>query len=350
MKNQYEVKRMRVMICPDSKSIYIRSLVHHLIKNGAEVRLIPWFGKQFPLSFLKLIKAKRDGFDILHLHWIPFNWYFMITSVRRLCDNYGIKMVWTIHNLKPHNPQFCNNMDVIAMRYIADWADAGIVHCERTKHEFQELYGESLPLYVIPHGNFNEYVELRVRNAARRRLDIPEEKIVLLMFPPNRWNKGIRTFIEVLERLPSNYIGIMAGQCRDRAIRKYILEQKKVLKNRLIVNLNYVTSDETHDYFAAADIFFMPYDDITTSGSVIHAMSYAKAIISTNKGNLYELVNNGVNGYLCESPDEMIQVIKSIDVEMAKKMGEMSRKIAERFDWDDIAVKTIQIYKSLNSN
>ncbi|MDH7508612.1 MAG: glycosyltransferase family 4 protein [Methanomassiliicoccales archaeon] len=338
------------MICPDSKSIYIRSLVRHLTKNGAEVRLVPWFGKQFPLSFLKLIKAKRDGFDILHLHWIPFNWYHLIAPVRKLCDNYGIKMVWTIHNLRPHKPQFGDDRDFIAMRYIADWADAGIVHCERTKREFQELYGDSLPLYVIPHGNFNEYVELRERNSARRRLGIPEEKIVLLMFPPNRWNKGIRTFIEVLKQLPSNYIGIMAGQCRDRAIKEYILRQEDTLKNRLIVNLNYVTPDKTHDYFAAADIFFMPYDDITTSGSVIHAMSYAKAIISTDKGNLNELVSNGINGYLCETPGEMIQVIKSIDVETAKKMGEMSRKIADGLDWDDIAVKTMQVYRSLDGN
>lgn len=339
---------MRVMICPDSKSLYIQSLIKYLKKNGAEVSLVPWFGKQFPISFLRLRRAYLEGFKILHMHWVPFNWYFMMHFVRRFCYKHGIRMVWTIHNLRPHITQFSMEKDKLAMRFMTEWAEAGIVHYEGTKHKFQELYGNSLPLHTVLHGNFNEYIEIRPKDDARHRLGIPCDKYILLMFPPNRWSKGIRTFINVLEYLPGNYIGVMAGECRDRGIRKYLYNEKKRFGNRLVLDLNFVPIEKTHDYFSAADIFFMPYDDITTSGSVVYAMGYGKPIISTPRGNLPQLVKNGVNGYLCETTFDMKEAILSIDAKTADKMGRKSRSIIERFDWDEIARKTIEIYRSLD--
>jgi glycosyltransferase involved in cell wall biosynthesis len=339
---------MKVMTCPASDHLYLRLLVKYLREADVEVEEISWFGKQSLYSLLQFFEGKIKGFDILHLHWMPFNWFFMMKLVRKLSSSLDIEIVWTIHNLTPHIPRYGSiEKDKKAMKYMATWASAGIVHCEQTKKDFNEQYGLDLPLFVIPHGNFNEYATIKSLAESRRRLAISPDKMVLLMLPSNRWTKGIKTFIEVIKKLPDDYVGLLAGICENPAIRKYIDKEHRNNPNKILAHLNYIPAEEIGYYFGAADIFFMPYERITTSGSVIHAMAYRKPIISTPKGNLYMLVENGVNGYLCNTVEEMIEKIKSIGRETAEKMGGKSYEIAERFDWRDIAKQTLRIYQKV---
>jgi len=337
---------MKIMMCPASNHLYLKLLRENLEEEGIEIVDVSWFGKQFPYSSLQFLKGKIEGSDILHFHWMPFNRFFMMKAIRKLSEKLNIKMVWTIHNLLPHLSRYGSiEKDKEAMKYMADWASVGIVHCEKTKEEFYEMYGIDLPLFVIPHGNFNEYVDIKDPTESREKLNISEDKIVLLMVPPNRWTKGIKTFIKVINRLPNNYLGILAGRCNDNTIKEYIMREYKKNPDKFLVNLEYISKEEIGYYFAASDIFFMPYEKITTSGSVIYAMGFKKPIISTPKGNLYQLVKNGVNGFLCGTKEEMIEKIMSIDRDKARKMGEKSYEIAKRFDWKEIAKRTVEVYK-----
>lgn len=334
------------MLCPSSPSLYIKLLTKHLRDEGVDVKVLPWFGKQSPISLYSLSKGIREGYDTIHLHWMPFNWRWMMKYVRKKCGKSDIKTVWTVHNLIPHTPRYgTNRSDIRAMRDMANWANHGIVHSENIIDRFQESFNRSLPLSVIPHGHFIDYVERIPRDEAREALGIPKDKFVLLMFPPNRWNKGLRTFIEVLEKLPDNYIGIMAGKCTDIEIKSFFSDAKRKLNKRLIVRTAYIPAEEAHQFFGCADVFFMPYKDITTSGSVAHAISYAKPIVSTRRGNLGEMVEHGLNGYLCESQSEMAETILSITPEKAQEMGEKSFQKAKTFDWTDIAKRTIEVYE-----
>jgi len=282
---------------------------------------------------------------------MPFNWFGMMKLVRKLSKSLDVKIVWTIHNLLPHNPRYGSfEKDKEAMRYMAEWADVGIVHSERTKEEFYEMFDVNLPLYVIPHGNFNEYVKIIPSEVARNKLRITEDKIVLFILSPDRWVKGIKTFIEVVNQLPTDYLGLIAGRCKDPEIKRYILNAIKKDPKKFIVDLRYLSSEEVSYYFGAADIFFMPYERITTSGSVMFALAHKKPIISTPQGNLYMLVKNGVNGYLCNTKEEMIERILSIDRNTAKKMGEKSYEIAAQYDWKNITKETIKIYNKVLGN
>jgi len=334
------------MICPASSHLYLNLLKQNLEKKGVEILDISWFGKQFPYSLFQFLKGKIEGANILHLHWMPFNKFFMMKMVKKISEKTNIKMVWTIHNLLPHTPRYGNiDTDKEAMRYMASWASAGIVHCEKTKEDFYKSYKIDLPLFVIPHGNFNDFAYIKSSDEARDRLNISQDKIVLLMFPPNRWTKGIETFVKVVKKLPHNYIGLLAGNCEDPSIRSYLYKVKRKYPHKFLTFLRYIPDNEVGYYFAAADIFFIPYERVTTSGSVMYAMAYKKPIVSTPKGNLYMLVKNGVNGYLCGNVKEMITAIKGIDRDKAAKMGEKSRRIAAKFNWIDIARDTIKVYK-----
>ena len=78
------------------------------------------------------------------------------------------------------------------------------------------MYGDVLELYVIHYGNFFEFVKPKERRYSRQKIKILDDKIVLLFFPPNRWSKGIKTFVEVIEKLLENYIGLFIGNTKNK--------------------------------------------------------------------------------------------------------------------------------------
>jgi len=342
-------KNIMVIHCPKTKnSLSIRSLIKNLKRERVIVESINWFGFQFPISILELLSKKLRGFTIIHFHWLPFNWFFMMKIIINLCYLLDIKIAWTIHNLEPHISQFSNiKNDKLAMKYMAKHASIGIVHSESIKKNFIQMYGNILDVHVIHYGNFFEFVKTKERNYSRQKLKIPDNKIVQLFFPPNRWGKGIKTFIEVIEKLPENYIGLFIGKANNKEIRKYIIDKSIKIPNRILTNFEYISSDELGYYFSASDIFFMPFEKITTSSSVMYAMSYEKPIISTPKGHLELLVKNGVNGYLCNNTKEMIKKIESINIQRAADMGKESYKIVKKYTWEDYTTKTIEIYNKI---
>lgn len=337
--------------CPKSNSLSIRSLIVNLKKRGIIVEKVGWFGLQFPISILELFSKKLKGFNIIHFHWMPFNWFFMMKFIFKLCDLFGMKVVWTIHNLEPHIARYGDlEIDKKAIRYMARHVSIGIVHSDSIKNDFINMFGNILDLYVLHYGNFFEFVKPRDRGISRQKLKISDDKIILLFFSPNWWSKGVKTFIDVIEKLPDNYIGLFIGNAKNKKIKKYIINKSLEMPNKILTNLQYIPSSELGYYFSASDIFFMPFEKITTSSSVMYAMSYKKPIITTPKGHLTMLVKNGINGYLCNNKNEMIDRIKSINIQIASDMGKESYKIAKQYTWEDYADKTIEIYKKINSS
>ena len=68
------------------------------------------------------------------------------------------------------------------------------------------------------------------------------------------------------------------------------------MPNRILTNLKYIPSDKLDYYFWATDIFFMPFEKITTSSSVMYAIPYKKLIKTNPHGHLNMIVKNGING------------------------------------------------------
>lgn len=337
--------RIRVMMCPLSTSPYIKHLVKSLRDKGVKVTLIPWFGKQSLISFALLFTGILLGYRIIHLHWIPFNRCFLMKVLRRITDMMGIRMIWTIHNLVPHLTIYgSEEIDNEVMREMTDWAVEGIIHTESSISGFRSLYGEDLPVRVIPHGNFLDITKSVPRKEAREFFSIPDGRFVVFFLSPDRWEKGIESYLNVMDRLPARFLGLIAGRCGNKEIRKFIEKRTSGDKDRYKVLLGPIPRADLGYYYGSSDILFMPFERITTSASVIDAMGFKKAIVSTCKGDLKELIQNGVNGYLCSNEEEMYRSIISMDSKEAETMGEESYKIVKELDWENIAEKTRNLY------
>ncbi|MDW5564090.1 MAG: glycosyltransferase family 4 protein [Methanomassiliicoccus sp.] len=316
--------------------------------EGAEVRYISWFGRQTVWSLAQLFVRRLQGYKVMNLNWLPFNNLMEMRMARWACHLLGIRVIWTVHNLSPHSVQFgSREADQLAMCNLRDWADRGVVHSERTRAEFQSQYGNMLPMDVIPLANYLDIIVKADPDQSRKKLLLPSDKVVVLMIGPNRWNKGIRSYLRVVSSLPDNYLGVLAGGCKDPEIADLIRRFESEHPGRFRAILRRLDDNEIAEYYAASDIFFMPFEDITTSGSIMEAISQGKAVVSTDRGNMSMLVRNGVNGYLAETEDEMKEWLLSIDRDTARSMGERSLEIAKSFPWNDSARHYMAIFEQM---
>lgn len=338
---------VKVMLCPASSGPYLENLARELRALGAEVAFVPWFGKQTPYSLARLLWCRLRGFRVLHLNWMPFNRCWQLRLVTRLTKALGIRTVWTVHNLAPHHVQFGSpERDGAAMRRLAGWADRGVVHSERTREAAGAVVGD-LPLEVIHHGSYAGKVPLLGPAEARERVGVPADRFAVLFLGPNRWNKGIRGYLEAVSRLPDGYVGVVAGACPDPAIRRLILGYKGRFPERFVLDLRRLSAEEVAEHYAAADLLLMPFEEITTSGTVIEALSYGRPVITTDKGDMYEWVRDGETGFLVASEEDIVARLAALDREEARRMGQRGLELASRRTWGEAARRYLEVYRTL---
>ena len=342
-------KDIRVMLCPSSSGPYLDNLSKEFRSLGTKVSFIPWFGKQMPYSIFCLILLRLRGFKILHLNWIPFNRLWQLRIVKRISNRLNIKMIWTIHNITPHVSQLgSEEMDELGMRIMISWADYGIVHSERVLKTIKTLYGNQLPLKIIHHGSYTDQVEIMDSQILRNKLGISEDNFVILFLGPNRWNKGIRVYLESVSKLPEGFIGVIAGHCPIPGIYKLISSYKEQYPDKFIIDLRYLSNIEISEYYAVSDILLMPFDQITTSGTIIEALSHARPVITTDKGDMYEWIRNGETGFLVDSTDEIIAILSGLKREDARRMGVNGYILSSSRTWRDAAISYVDLYKMIS--
>lgn len=101
-----------------------------------------------------------------------------------------------------------------------------------------------------------------------------------------------------------------------------------------------------------ADIFVHPSTDEGFALSPLESMACAKPIIMTNRYSAQEAVDDGINGFLCESNDvkqwsEKINLLAKSSTHR-KKMGKASlSKVKKEFQWDLAVKKHIKVFKNL---
>ena len=109
--------------------------------------------------------------------------------------------------------------------------------------------------------------------------------------------------------------------------------------------VNYVGSKYGKDkekYFKEADIFVFPtfYGNECFPLVLLEAMQYKVPIITTDEGGIPDVVQNGVNGYVCERKDS-VSLANSIEIllknkERCSEFGENGYKIfKEKFTLDE---------------
>ena len=154
------------------------------------------------------------------------------------------------------------------------------------------------------------------------------------------WDKGIMEFVEAASFLKSKYKNIyfqLLGPIENEIESEVSLNQIKIWeKEKLITYLGFV--NDVRPYIEKSHCVVLPSYREGTPKSLLEAAAMGRPIIATNTVGCKEVVNDGLNGYLCENKDSRslarsIEQFIKLPLKQKISMGlEGRKKIEKEFD------------------
>lgn len=169
------------------------------------------------------------------------------------------------------------------------------------------------------------------------------------------WDKGVGEYIEAAKILKKKYKNVefqLLGSL-DAANNTTISKvQMNIWVDEGLVNYLGVT-DDVKEFINKADCVVLPSYREGTPRTLLESASMAKPIVTTNVAGCKEVVDNGINGFLCEVKnakdlaDKMEMMLKLSENER-KLMGEAGRaKMIKEFDEKIVIDKYLGIINKL---
>lgn len=295
--------------------------------------------------------------DVVHVHWLPvFGWrqhrflrcaVFVVRLV--LLRLWGIPLIWTIHNLVPHESSH-PRVDWLLARIVAGLSSGLIVHGQGARQQAIETWGlrDESRFAVIPHGNYmDDYPNSVDRAAARRRLALDDAVLVFLFLGAVRPYKGVLELIEAYRQLASERtVLVVAGKPLDDDFTREI-ERACAGVGSVRFHPGFVPDEEIQVYMNAADAVVLPYRHLQSSGVALLAMSFGKPCVAPALGCLADVFDeSGAFLYDPESESGLREGMRrAINVrDTLAQMGEHNRRKAAQWTWAKAAEATKALY------
>lgn len=245
---------------------------------------------------------KRPAPDIWHIHFPQSQLRFrnpikLISRLLRLlirlrrARSRGTKVVWTVHNLHPHeNPHPW--LEKIFWRLFLANVD-GCIHLSESgrMQAVQRFPGIArIPNAVVPHPHYRGlYPDSSDRQQARQILGLESDAKIALFLGQIRPYKNVPELIQTFRAIDDPDMRlVIAGWPREKQLRRHI-QGAADGDARVHLHPEFVPNDRIQYYLRAADIMVAPYRDILNSGTALLALSFDRPILAPSKGSLTEL-------------------------------------------------------------
>ena len=289
--------RLRILAFPRSGYPYTERFYAAVEALGGEVIEGEWSGHW-------LAERVRPG-DVVHMHWPSFYydrgpgalgrttamlkfWLFL-----RVIRSRGGRLVWTAHNLYPHDGGRRGRAHRMARRLVAARASRVLVHSEYALARVGAEFGiPKQKMLVVPHGHLIDYFPRALTPAdARARLGIGAAEYVYGFVGTCMPYKRVEEVIDAYGAMHGDGVLLIAGGFRSS---DYLaLNREKLARlhgRRIIFEPRDLGDDEMQIYMQASDILVCPYRDILTSGTALTAFSFGTPVIVPDNGAMRESV------------------------------------------------------------
>lgn len=277
---------------------YTRCFHDALLQNGVDVRAGEW-------TIRWLARMVRRG-DILHLHW-PSALYHEDSQVRTwmrvahlattllLFRIRGARIVWTAHNLYPHDGGRELLAHRVVRRLIVKLCSHICAHgpqaAECIKREFAASADK---LVILEHGNWIGYYANSIgRHEARERLGIPDGAFLFLFLGLCRPYKNLEHLVRSHRSLEGETLLWIVGRFPQE---EYYSAVKTAVSaahaGQVEIRNEYVSNDGLELYLNACDAVVIPYKEVLTSGTAMLALSFGRPVIAPRLGALADVLTD----------------------------------------------------------
>ncbi len=305
-------------------------------------------------------RALTGHYDIAHFHWpdgyvntpnLFKAWQraILLTSILMLLKLKGTRIVWTVHNVFPHDAHHPKLSENFMHGFVSQCAGL-IFMTSQSQSAFQNHYPtrKDLKSVVIPHGHYRSSYSDKISPAeAKEWLGLKDTDKVLLFFGMVKPYKNVDGLIEafVQASLP-DYTLVIAGNPDSRELAERITSLSRS-HPRILPHLKFIPENDVHRYFSAADIAVLPYSNILNSGALLLSLSFNVPVIAPSIGAMKDLQETlgsaWIHNYQAEFNHSALQ-------SAVTQLGEKSRPAEcplSAYDWHNLAASTRQFYQTV---
>jgi glycosyltransferase involved in cell wall biosynthesis len=290
--------RLSLIAFPISGDSYTESFYPALSALGVEVRAGVFAGRW-------LVTNLRDV-DYAHVHWPSFLYgaptrgsclyrFSIFLFFLLLCRWRRIRLVWTVHNLYPHDRCVIPQLDRLARRLLVRLAARFAIHGRSAAAEVRRAFPAAADRVVlIDHGHWvDRFPRSMSRGAACSELGLSESGFVYLFVGLCKPYKNIHGLIRAFNALPGNDVLVIAGKFQDPGYEAAIRAAIGGSPKRILLHAGFIPDERLQVYLLAANIVVAPYLDVLTSGTAMLALSFGRPVIAPRIGFLKDAVVDG---------------------------------------------------------
>jgi glycosyltransferase involved in cell wall biosynthesis len=348
---------LKVVAFPRDANPYQENLYDGMRAGGACVRyagrITPSLSVNILLLPFELAALRARGYRVFHLHW-TFGFAFPSSMARRLSRYWFLlvlgvigllrmRLVWTAHNVLPHEPVFDD--DLSARRALVRACDLVIVHSSAALDDLAAIGATPSEAVVIPHGpsvmpGLDRVPELR-----------RHDPLSVLFFGNLAPYKGVEDLLEALHTVQVPLRVIIAGRCDDAGLRRSLVDRSADLRETVSLRLEYLDEAELLRLLADADVLVYPFRRITTSGSVMLGLAAGRPVVVPDLPAFRDLPAEATYRYTPGTVglgEALLDAAAATPATLREK-GEAARVEARSQSWASIARKTTAAMERLFS-
>lgn len=364
------------MHMPKDSGPYQPYLLDALREHGVPASYLPSPTRSKTVNLLLLpltmVRARLAGVRVVHVHWLHdfhlpwlsgrplagrlvMGWFRLwLAGTRAL----GLRLVWTAHNVLPHNPIFLD--DTEARIALVRHTDAIIAHTEVTARELSARFGASGAV-VIPQGA-TPPPQARDVATSRDRLGWDRDKTTLVIVGKVEPYKGIVTLLDELthragngQRVLDGAALVIAGSCSNPSLSNMIRTLVTDLQQAGVdvrFNEGALSEQSFWDHLQAADVALFPFDAITNSGSLVAALSAGAPSLVTDLPAFDEIDTDAVRKAgpaMAAFVEAVLDLVSAPAVDRDHMSDEALLWVGVR-DWGRVAAATRTLYESIEED
>ncbi len=329
-----------------------RRLSEFTREQGGRSRL-HWAVDRICRSSLNSLRRNRfaiEGhFDVVHFQGagIPLLDQFFLKPLAK-----KLPVVLTVHDVKSHYDRFVSR-DSFFKRSL-QIPHCLIVHYENGKKQLIDHWGLSGErVSVIPHGIMMPLHNPSGQSKARKKLDLPSGRRVLLFFGSIRPNKGLDVLLKALKDVcrhdPKTLLIIAGALPRGMSFEPYLeIIQRLNLSENVRAVIKFIPDEDVDCFMSASDLVVLPYNEFEAqSGVLLRAYAHKKPVVVSNVGAMGELVSADKVGLVVEPgiPEVLAGAIINVLDNPDDFRSCYTTELENKYNWKNIAGLTIRSYE-----
>lgn len=309
-------------------------------------------GDMYSFFVCKYLENNVDIPDVIHAHFTYPDGYGLINLAKKWKIPLVISMQGTIERKVAFENKSVGKKIIKALEYASKILSVS----HELKKRAIDLGIDEKKIVVVPNGVDIEYFYPRNKDDVRYRLQLPQNKKIILFVGALRPIKGVDYLITAAKNFVNeDHILIILG--RDDGIKNNLIKKTVDLKiSQYVKFVEPRPHEEMPLWISAADILVLPSLSEGRPNVILEAFASEVPVVATDVGGVPELVKDGSNGFLVE-PYNYEQIHKRINYlleneSIREAMGKNGKKfiIENGLTWKMHAKKTIEVYNNITEH